>query len=281
MQFGQRSIGVWIGATLAIVFASLPGCTAEQPTVPVVHVKVLLPLEDLDGSGKIVADGREFAGKGTERTIAVPKKADATHVVIADSWEPNNYTKITRTRKVAWSTSPMIVDLRKASDVEGEKDEIVVRWVPTPVEAAEAMCRLGRVTPEDVVYDLGCGDGIMVFTAVEKFNARRGVGVDLDKDLILKCTNKARDLGLKDRFDFRVGDVLKVEDLSDASVVLLYMGDDINKRLQPILKKTLKPGSRVVSHRFLMDTDWPPDQSERLNVKGEVIDIHLWEIKGG
>jgi hypothetical protein len=69
-----------------------------------------------------------------------------------------------------------------------------------------------------------------------------------------------------------------VDDLSDADVVLLYMGDDINERLKPILKKTLKPGARVVSHRFLMGDDWKPDKTEKLHVDGEDFEIHLWEI---
>ena len=90
----------------------------------------------------------------------------------------------------------------------------------------------------------------------------------------------AREAGLQDRVEFRVGDVLKVDDLSDADVVLLYMGHDINLRLQPILQKTLKPGCRVVSHRFLMGNDWPPKFTEKVRVEKWDYEIHLWEIGG-
>jgi SAM-dependent methyltransferase len=150
------------------------------------------------------------------------------------------------------------------------------------------MCKLGKVGPDDVVYDLGCGDGRMVITAVKQFKAKRGVGIDLDEDphtpdLIKKCREKAKEAGLTEKqIEFRKGDVLKVHDLSDATVVLLYMGNDINARLRPILKKTLKPGSRVVSHRFHMgeNGEWDPDKKTTFKgADGDEYDLLFWEIK--
>jgi cyclopropane fatty-acyl-phospholipid synthase-like methyltransferase len=144
---------------------------------------------------------------------------------------------------------------------------------------------MAKVGKDDVVYDLGCGDGRMVTMAVKNFGAKRGVGIDLDPEMVKQCKENAKKHGVADKVEFRVGDVLKVEDLSEANVVLLYMGDDINQRLKPILQKTLKPGSRVVSHRFLMGDDWPPDRSEHAKATmgedaGYEHDIHLWTIKG-
>jgi SAM-dependent methyltransferase len=202
------------------------------------------------------------------------------YVQLLIKWEPNNYTKIARPRKVTAKEGVIEVDFRTPSTTE--KDDIEVRWVPTPEDVVEAMCRMAKVGKEDVVYDLGCGDGIMVVTAIKKFNAKRGVGIDLDPKMVMDSKAKAQEAGVSNKVEFRVGDVLKVEDLSDASVVLLYMGDYINQRLQPILQKTLKPGSRVVSHRFLMGTDWPPDKSEHVrstSYQGYECDIHMWEIK--
>jgi uncharacterized protein (TIGR03000 family) len=268
-----------VGITIMLAAAAIlvQGCkTAAQPG-KVVELKILLPLEDADA--KLSVDGKEFPGKGAERTIQATVRPDKDYVVVAASWEPNNYTKITRKRKVDWAAGVVTVDLGNQSKAKDDKDHIVVRWVPTPVEVAEAMCKLGRVTTDDVVYDLGCGDGIMVLTAVEKFSAKRGVGIDLNKELVQKCKSKASTAGISNRVDFRVGDVLHVDDMSDATVVLLYMGDDINNRLKPILRKTLKPGSRVVSHRFTMGDDWPPDKTERLTVDDREFQIHLWEIK--
>src|SRR5262249_21009267 len=166
------------------------------------------------------------------------------------------YTKISRARKGVAKEGEIVGDFRKPSDTE--KDDIVVRFVPTPDDVVEAMCKLAKVAEDDVVYDLGCGDGRMVITAVKQFGAKRGVGVDIDQDLVRKSKAKAAEARVADKVQFREGDVLKVQDLSDASVVLLYMGNDINYRLRPILQETLKPGSRVVSHRFDMG-EWKPD----------------------
>lgn len=274
----------WLLAGVTVMFGlslAAPGCRRDASSSAVgkaIRLKVLLPREDAE----VKVDGNTVEGKGTERQITVNAAPGKDYVDMTAFWEPNNYTKITRPRKVMVRDGEITVDFREPSATE--KDDIVVRWVPTPPEFVDAMCKMARIGKNDVVYDLGCGDGIMVFTAVKKFDAKRGVGVDIDPELIKKCQEKAAAEHLNDRVEFRVGDVLKVSDLSDATVVLLYMGDDINARLKPILQKTLKPGARVVSHRFLMGDDWPPDRSEKV----ECVDntgaaytnsIHLWEIK--
>src|SRR5207237_4441023 len=88
------------------------------------------------------------------------------------------------------------------------KDDIVVRYVPTPNEVVDAMCRLGKVGKDDVVYDLGCGDGRMVIRAVEIFGAKRGVGIDLDAKLVKECKENAKKAGVEGKVSFREGDVL-------------------------------------------------------------------------
>jgi SAM-dependent methyltransferase len=275
----------WLAASVVVVLGlSWFGTAADQRAAAnaaggkSLSLKLLLPQDD----AIVKVDGKEIPGNGEERKITVTTAKDKDYVLITAFWEPNNYTKITRPRKVVAKDGEITVDFRKPSDKE--KDDIVVRFVPTPQEFVDAMCKLGKVTKDDVVYDLGCGDGRMVITAVKKFGAKKGVGVDIDPDLIKKCKEAAKKAGVADKVEFRVGDVLKVEDLSDATVVLLYMGDDINARLKPILKKTLKPGSRVVSHRFLMGEDWPPEKSETVKATygeypGYQNEIHLWTIK--
>src|SRR5207342_1660522 len=101
-------------------------------------------------------------------------------------------------------------------------------------------------------YDLGCGDGRIVITAITDFKAKRGVGVDIDEQLVKTATANAKKAKVSDKVEFRKQDVLTIKDLADASVVMLYMGEDVNLRLMPILKSTLKPGSRIVSHDFKM-----------------------------
>lgn len=237
-------------------------------------LKVLVPEEEAE----IQINGKAVEGEGKERRIEVstaPK--DKKFHVVTGHWEPNNYTKFTRTRKVkADATGVVTVDLTKAYDTE----KIKIRWVPTPEDVAGKMCELGKVTKKDTVYDIGCGDGIMVFHAVEKFKAKRGVGIDIDRDLLKKCAAKASERKLGEKVEFKYGDALEIKDVSEADVVLLYMGDDVNQRLMPVLKKTLKPGSRVVSHRFLMG-DWRPTRTETFTGDdGDEYTIHLWVIEG-
>lgn len=259
--------------TLALVLglaAALPSSGGGEKKLV---LKVLVPQED----AAIKVNGKDIEGEGTERKIEVgaPPKDKKFHTVVG-TWEPNNYTKFTRTRKIpAESRSPVTVDLTKAYDTE----KIKIRWVPTPEDVVAKMCKLAKVDKKDTVYDIGCGDGVMVFHAVEKFGAKRGVGIDIDKSLLKKCTAKAKERKLDDKVEFKYGDALEIKDVSDASVVLLYMGDDVNLRLRPVLQKTLKPGSRIVSHRFLMG-DWRPTRTETFTGEdGDEYDIHLWVIE--
>jgi uncharacterized protein (TIGR03000 family) len=164
---------------------------------------------------------------------------------------------------------------------EPKKDEptIKVPYVPTPQNVVEEMLKMAGVKAGDVVYDLGCGDGRIVVTAVKKFGAKRGVGIDLDPERVKDSNNLAKNEKVVDNVEFRQGDVLKLTDLSDASVVTLYLFPEVNERLQPILQKTLKPGSRIVSHDFLMKSDWKPEKE--LTVKdagGDDHTIFLWTI---
>jgi SAM-dependent methyltransferase len=258
---------------LAVV---LGGQSAALAGDKAVKLKLQLPADATDG--KVNIDGKNVKGEGAEREVTVTPKGDT--VLVKYTWEPNGYTKITRSRKVkvADAKAPVEVDLRKASDTE--KDDIVVIYVPTPDDIVEAMCKLGKVSKTDVVYDLGCGDGRMVITAVAKFDAKRGVGVEINPKLVEECKDNAKKAGVDKKVEFRQGDVLKIGDLKDADVVLLYMGDDINNRLKPILKSTLKPGSRVVSHRFRMG-EWEPTKTEKVAGKnGGEYELHLWVIEG-
>jgi uncharacterized protein (TIGR03000 family) len=268
---------------VAFVVLAVTAIVTAQVAQPEMGAKaitftVLLPQAD----ATVAVDGKEVKGEGEKRTLTVPLAANKSELQVVAAWEPNHHTHITRPRKVVWKEGEIVVDFRQASDIE--KDDIVVIFVPTPQEFVQAMCKLAKVGKDDVVYDLGCGDGRMVITAVKDFGAKRGVGIELNLDLVQQCRQSAKDAEIANKVDFRVGNVLKVNDLSEANVVLLYMGDDINQQLKPILQKTLQPGSRVVSHRFLMGNDWSPNQSEHVKAtmgefQGYEEDIHLWLIK--
>jgi SAM-dependent methyltransferase len=147
-----------------------------------------------------------------------------------------------------------------------------IHYVPTSNGVAEAMLKLAKTNASDVVYDLGSGDGRIVIAAAKKFGAR-GVGVEIDGDLIRTATKNARKAGVADKVTFRREDLFKT-DLSDATVVTLYLSNSINTRLRGILQKQLKPGTRIVSHRFTFG-DWKPDAERHL----EGTSIYLWTIQ--
>jgi cyclopropane fatty-acyl-phospholipid synthase-like methyltransferase len=154
-----------------------------------------------------------------------------------------------------------------------------VPYVPTPPPVVEAMLKLAGVKAGDVVYDLGCGDGRIVIAAVKDFGAKRGVGIDLDPDQVKQSQGNAKAAGVADKVEFKQGDVLKLDSVADATVVTLYLSPVLNRKLEPMLRKTLKPGARVVSHDFKIG-DWSPEKTER--VKGARKDAHviyLWTIK--
>jgi SAM-dependent methyltransferase len=150
--------------------------------------------------------------------------------------------------------------------------------VPTPQTVVEKMLKMAKVGKDDVVYDLGCGDGRIVVAAVSKFGAKKGVGIDLDPKRIKESNENAKEAGVEDKIEFRKGDVTKVTDLENATVVCLYLSDDLNELLRPILQKRLKPGTRIVSHRFLMG-DWKPEKTETVTVGGSRYLVHLWTIE--
>jgi ubiquinone/menaquinone biosynthesis C-methylase UbiE len=136
-----------------------------------------------------------------------------------------------------------------------------VPFVPTPEKVVDRMLEMAKVGPNDVVYDLGSGDGRIVIAAAKKHGAR-GVGIDIDPDRIKEARANAHKAGVSDRVNFREGDLFKT-DLSEATVVTLYLLSSVNLQLRPKLLSELKPGTRIVSHAFDMG-DWTPVKTEKV-----------------
>ncbi len=149
-----------------------------------------------------------------------------------------------------------------------------VPYVPTPQNVVDEMLTLANVTKDDVVYDLGCGDGRLVITAVKKFGAQRGFGVDIDPQRIEESNANARAAGVTDRVTFAVQDLFQT-DFKEATVVTLYLLPEVNLRLRPKLLSDLKPGTRVVSHSFDMG-DWKPEKAITVQPGGQR--LSLWTI---
>lgn len=143
-------------------------------------------------------------------------------------------------------------------------------FITTPEYIVKIMLDLADVGASDLVYDLGCGDGRIVIGA--GLRGARGVGVDLDYDLIANAKVAARQAGVTGRVRFERGDLFEM-DYRDATVVMLYLSERLNLALWPRLKAQLKPGARVVSHRFKIG-DIKPERT--INIDNR--DIHLWRI---
>jgi ribosomal protein L11 methylase PrmA len=134
------------------------------------------------------------------------------------------------------------------------------------------------VTKNDVVYDLGCGDGRIPITAAKKYGAR-GVGVDIDPERIAESNANAKIAGVEKLVSFRLQDAMAV-DLSPATVVTLYLLSSSNMRLRPLLTKQLRPGSRIVSHAFSMG-DWQPEKVDSFeDDTGMTRTLYLWRTDG-
>jgi precorrin-6B methylase 2 len=147
-----------------------------------------------------------------------------------------------------------------------------VIFVPTPQEVVDAMLQMANVTASDFVYDLGSGDGRIPITAAEKYGAR-AVGIDIDPQRIKEANENLAKSKAGDKVKFLNQDLFQT-DLSQATVITLYLLPSLNVKLMPTLKK-LKPGTRIVSHSFDMGTEWPPEKTQ--DVQGRT--IYYWTIK--
>jgi predicted RNA methylase len=150
-----------------------------------------------------------------------------------------------------------------------------VIFVPTPQEVVDAMLKLAKVTKNDVIYDLGSGDGRIPITAAKTYGAR-GVGIDIDPQRIKEATENLKTAGVGDRVKFLNQDLFTT-DISEATVVTLYLLPSLNVKLIPKLNKELKPGTRIVSHAFDMSADGTNRMpKETLNVNGRT--VYFWTI---
>lgn len=149
-----------------------------------------------------------------------------------------------------------------------------VPYVPTPEDVVTGMLKAAAVKKDDVLYDLGCGDGRIVIAAAQKFGTR-GVGIDINPVRIKEARENAQKAGVADRVKFIEEDLFEAN-IADATVVTLYLLPSVNIKLRPKLLRDLKPGTRVVSHSFDMG-DWKPDKESEVNGQR----ILYWVIPAG
>jgi len=150
-----------------------------------------------------------------------------------------------------------LLSVSVAGQSPAQPNHLDVPYVPTTDDAVAAMLKLADIKSNDVVYDLGCGDGRIVIAAAKKFGSR-GVGVDIDPARIREAKENAKKAGVENLVRFEENDLFKT-DIHDANVVMLFLLNSVNLKLRPKLLAELKPGTRVVSNTFDMG-DWKPDK---------------------
>ncbi|MBP3960776.1 TIGR03000 domain-containing protein [Gemmata sp. G18] len=270
---------VYVGC-VGLVAAALVGvaCAQEKKSAT---VTITVP-ESGYKETIVTVDGVELKGTGATREFTAPNlEAGKEYTFKVEARiEPNNYTKITRPREITLKAG----DAAKLDLTTEDKklDKIVVRWVPTPVDIVDEMAKLAKIGKNDVVFDPGCGDAVMLIRPVKELGAKKGIGIDIDPKMVAAAKDKAKAEGVAEKIVITEGDILNEKDMAgaaEATVVLVYIGDDLGARMSPVLQKLLKPGARVVSHRFKLG-DWKPDRT--VTVKGADGDdyvLHLWTVK--
>jgi uncharacterized protein (TIGR03000 family) len=261
---------------IAPALPTAPGRHALQSTASLERrlssrVVVTVPADDAE----LVVNGDTIGGGAAFRTFQTAPLDPGIHrYTFTVTWRPNSYTTMTRSKTVAVRGGETVrVDLT----VDDPADRVRVIYVPTPVDVAAAMVDLAGVGPDDVVYEPGCGDA-RITTAAIRAGARRGICIDIDPERALESKANVEAAGLANRIDVREGDALDVKNLSDVSVVFLYMGEHFNLLIRPVLWRELKAGSRIVSHRFTMG-DWKPDKTvSMMSDQGGFYELHLWTI---
>lgn len=151
-----------------------------------------------------------------------------------------------------------------------------IGFIPTPPAVVEVILQVAQLTSQDVVYDLGCGDGRILIAAAQRFGVR-GVGIDIDRDRLQVAQQQATNAGVADRLQFRHQDLYEC-DFRAATVVILYLLPHLNLKLRPTLLAQLKPGDRVISHDFDMG-DWQPDTTVEVAIEaGEMATVYRWTV---
>ena len=156
-----------------------------------------------------------------------------------------------------------------------EKVKPDIHYVPTPPALVEVMLRMAKVNKNDLLYDLGSGDGRLVITAAKAHGAR-GIGIDIDPQRIAEAKENAAAAKVENKVEFRQQDLF-TSNFKDATVITLYLLEELNRRLRPQLFAQVKPGTRIVSHAFTMG-DWEADAHESLKINGGTYDAYFWVV---
>ena len=234
-------------------FAVRGGCTGQPPAKP--------PTD---------------AGLGAARPV--PRRPDANILGIHGPHAPG-VCRTSRPAELRPRLSPEPAPAQRASHRPKRPDAPnLAPYVPTPQEVVDRMLALAKVTKEDVVIDLGCGDGRIPITAAKVYGAR-GIGVDIDPQRIAEANANARREGVAHLVTFKLENALTT-DVSSATVVTTYLLSASNLKLRPMLTRALKPGTRIVAHNFGFG-DWMPEKVDTFTDNAKTRrTLYLWTADG-
>jgi len=285
-----RYFGLLVACTaLSLAGLGARGQDKDKKDKPSINLEITLPESQSFGldeyASKLTIDGKDFTKKIAENKASLQVEAGKgkDSVTIVYTYWPYGYSKTVRTKVVKLKDGEVVKASLLKEDV-ATPDKIFPIYVPTPQEVVDKMCEVAKLTKDDVVCDIGCGDGRLVITAVKKFGAKKGIGWDYDAERIKECNENKKKDKLGENVVFEQKDALKLteKELSQISVVFLYVGEDLGAKLGPMLKKALKPGSRVISHRFPMG-EWKPDvdMDAKIGDGDYTVKLLIWNVPKG
>jgi len=262
---------------LLLALATVAPEVRQPPAATTANAPAILTITVPGYATRIELDGRAIEGAGSFRSYVTPPLTPGRtyQYRLVAKWDANSYTKMTRTKIITVKAGDKLtVDLT----ADDPSDRVSVMYVPTPDFVVAEMIKLAGITSTDVTYEPGVGDARITIEGIRS-GARRAVGIDLDPARVDESRERVNAAGFSDRIDIRLSDALEQPDMGSMTVVWLYMGDHFNMLIRPYLWKQLPVGARVVSHRFKMGDDWPPDKTVTVNDEyGTPYEVHLWTI---
>lgn len=262
------------------LLASVASAVAQPPQPPTnppianvrSKVKVTVPQDDAELTVEKIATKT----LGKVREFDTPEMEAGKRFVydFQVTWKPNKFTVITRTATRKFTAGDeLTVDLTKD---EGNDKAVVTLKPPTDDVVAE-LVKVAKLTKDDVVVDLG-GSDARLLTAAVKAGAKRGVAIQPNADKAKATKEQAKKAEMEGKIDVQQVEPADGKDYPEATVVFLYLGEEINTAVRPTLLRDLKPGARVISYRFKM-TDWPPsDTAKGVNADGDNYEIYTWKV---
>jgi SAM-dependent methyltransferase len=231
-------------------------------------------------------DGKDFTRPKPEpksrMMLKVAPQPGKDTVEFVMSFYPVAYSKTVRTKRVKMKAGDKVtVDFTKEDRETPDWYEPI--FYPSPRSLMLEICKFAKVSSKDTVMDIGCGDGRLVITAVKDFKAKKGIGLDIKPELVKLCKENAEKAFVSRKTEFRVEDALKMKSVADIDVVFIYLGEDLSARLEPLLRKTLKPGARVVSLDFPIGK-WKEDMKKEVVARSDrgkehTYTLFLWTIR--